>query len=113
MYYGREFCGRPLHYPYELHTTVQQIEHRTTRVRSPESNGMVERFNRTRKEECFSVAYRRRVYDSLDALPQDLDTLVAFSNTERAPDGYRTQGRTPRQTLLDHLAHPEVVPAVT
>lgn len=109
---GREFCGRPLHHPFELFMAVQQIEHRTTRIGSPESNGMVERFNRTLKEEFFSVAYRKRIYESIEALQADLDTFVTFYNAQRMHNGNRTQGRTPLQTLLDHLARPEVVLAV-
>lgn len=99
---GREFCGRPLHHPYELYCTVQQLEHRTTKVASPETNGMVERFNRTLKEEFFSLAYRRKFYDSVDALQTDLDNFVRFYNEQWAHQGYRTQGRTPLQTFLDH-----------
>lgn len=99
---GREFCGRPLHHPYELYCTVQQLAHRTTKIASPESNGMVERFNRTLKEEFFSLAYRRQFYDSVEALQVDLDEFVRFYNEQRAHHGYRTQGRTPLQTFLDH-----------
>jgi transposase InsO family protein len=99
---GREYCGRPLQHPYELYCTVQQLEHRTTRIGSPESNGMVERFNRTLKEEFFSLAYRRKFYESLEALQADLDEFLAFYNERRAHHGYRTRGRTPLQTILDH-----------
>jgi len=104
---GREYCGRPLHHPFELYCTVQQIEHRRTQIGSPESNGMVERFNRTLKEEFFSLAYRKRIYDSVEALQADLDAFVQFYNERRAHHGYRTQGRTPLQTFLDHQARPE------
>lgn len=99
---GREYCGRPLHHPYELYCTVQQLEHRTTKVASPETNGMVERFNRTLQEEFFSLAYRRTFYESVEALQSDLDAFVRFYNEQRAHQGYRTQGRTPFQTFLDH-----------
>jgi transposase InsO family protein len=105
--YGREYCGRPLQHPFELYCTVQQLEHRTTRVGSPESNGMVERFNRTLKEEFFSLAYRRKFYESLEALQTDLDAFLQFYNERRAHHGCRTQGRTPLQTFLDHQAPPE------
>ncbi len=54
---GHEYCGRPLHHPFELYCLVQQIQHRTTKVGSPETNGMVERFHRTLKDEWFSLAY--------------------------------------------------------
>lgn len=62
---GREFCGRPLAHPYELYLAVQQVEQRTTKVRSPQTNGFCERFHRTLKEEFFSVALRKKVYGSL------------------------------------------------
>jgi transposase InsO family protein len=101
---GREYCGRPRHHPFELYCAVQQVEHRTTRVGSPESNGMVERFNRTLKEEFFSVAYRKRLYESVEALQTDLDGVLSFYNERRAHHGYRTQGRTPLQTFTEHQA---------
>ncbi len=44
---GREFCGRPDQHPYELFLQLEEIEHRTTKVRRPQSNGIVERFHRT------------------------------------------------------------------
>ena len=40
---GREFCGRPDQHPYELFLQLEEIEHRTTRVKRPQSNGIVER----------------------------------------------------------------------
>lgn len=107
---GREYCGRPLHHPFELYCTVQQIQHRTTKVGSPETNGMAERFHRTLKDEFFSLAYRRKLYDSVEALQADLDAFLTFYNEGRAHHGYRTQGRTPAQTFTDHLARPEVAP---
>ena len=43
---GREFCGKDTH-PYELYLDLNDIEHRRTRVRRPQTNGFVERFNNT------------------------------------------------------------------
>jgi transposase InsO family protein len=34
---------------------MEDIKHRTTRIRSPRSNGFVERMNRTLLDECFRV----------------------------------------------------------
>jgi transposase InsO family protein len=98
---GREYCGRPLHHPFELFLTISQIAHRRTEVGSPETNGFCERFHRTVKEEFFSVAFRRTFYESLAQLQADLDGYVTFYNRERAHQGYRTQGRTPYQAFLD------------
>ncbi len=75
---GREYCGRTLHHPFELYCLLLQIQHRTTKVGSPETNGMAERFHRTLKHEFFSLAYRRKHYYSVDTLQADLDSFVAF-----------------------------------
>lgn len=45
---------------------------------------MVERFNRTLKEEFFSVAYRKRLYESIEALQTDLDSFLSFYTERRA-----------------------------
>lgn len=100
---GREYCGRPLHHPYELYLTVQQVEHRNTKVHSPKTNGFCERFNRTLKEEFFSVAYRKTLYESVQQLQDDLDRWLGFYNEQRSHQGYRTQGRTPAQAFADGL----------
>lgn len=107
---GREYCGRPLHHACELYCTGQQIQHRTTKVDSPETNGMAERFHRKRTHEFFSLAFRRKIYEAVEALQADLDAFLAFDNAEWAHHGYRTQGRTPLHTFTDHRACPEVTP---
>ena len=56
---GREYCGRPEIHPYELLMTIEEIEHRTTKVRSPRTNGFVERMNKTLLDECFRVEGRK------------------------------------------------------
>jgi hypothetical protein len=101
---GREYCGRPLHHPFELFLAISHIEHRRTQVGSPQTNGFCERFNRTVKEEFFSVAFRKTLYASIDQLQADLDTYLDFYNRKRAHRGYRTQGRTPYQAFLDGKA---------
>jgi len=100
---GREYCGLPLRHPYELFVAINQIAHRTTKVHSPETNGFCERFHRTVKEEFFSIAFRKKLYESLDQLQQDLDQYIEFYNRERSHQGYRTQGRTPYQAFVDAM----------
>lgn len=99
--YGREFCGRPLAHPYELYCAVQQVEHRTTKVRSPQTNGFCERFHRTLKEEFFAVALRKKFYGSVQELQAEMDEWLRFYNEARSHQGYRTQGRTPWQAFQD------------
>jgi len=100
---GREFCGRPLHHPYELFLAIHQIGHRNTKVHAPYTNGFCERFHRTVSDEFFKVTFRKRFYLSLAELQTDLDAWLDHYNTTRPHHGYRTQGRTPLQAFEDGL----------
>jgi transposase InsO family protein len=102
---GREFCGKEEQHPYELLLALEGIEHRTTRVRSPRTNGFVERMNRTLLDECFRVAGRTTWYLAPDEIQADLDRYLAFYNFERTHQGYRVNGRTPARALVEGLGH--------
>jgi transposase InsO family protein len=52
---GHEYCGRPDKHPYELFLQLEDIEHRTTKVGRPQSNGFIERFHRTLLEEHLRI----------------------------------------------------------
>jgi transposase InsO family protein len=86
---GREFCGKPESHPYELLLAVEGIKHRTTKVRSPRTNGFVERMNRTLLDECFRVQGRTKWYTAPDEIQRDLDSFMAFYNFRRTHQGYR------------------------
>lgn len=67
---GREFCGRHGRRRYELFLQLEEIEHRTTRVKRPQSNGIVERLHRMLLDEHFRVERRRtRLEDRPDNEP--------------------------------------------
>lgn len=100
---GREFCGKPESHPYELLLTIEDIEHRNTKVRSPRTNGFVERMNRTLLDECFRVKGRENFYLSIAEIQRDLDAFLAYYNLERSHQGYRLEGRTPAQALREAL----------
>jgi transposase InsO family protein len=100
---GREFCGRPESHPYELLTTMEGIEHRNTRVRSPRTNGFVERMNRTLLDECFRVAGRSTWYEDTAQIQADLDRFMEYYNRQRTHQGYRLQGRTPATAFCEAL----------
>jgi transposase InsO family protein len=100
---GREFCGKESH-PYELYLELNDIQHRTTKVRSPKTNGFVERFNRTVLDEFFRVAFRTKFYDSVEELQKDLDTWLVHYNSERPHQGYRNMGRRPLDTIKEYVA---------
>jgi transposase InsO family protein len=109
---GREFCGRAERHPYELLLTMEDIEHRTTRVRSPRTNGFVERMNRTLLDECFRVKGRTEWYLAPAEIQRDLDAYLEEYNLRRTHQGYRVQGRTPAQALRDALGIEELPPFV-
>ena len=91
---GREFCGTDTH-PFELYLALNDIEHRKTRVRRPQTNGFVERFHRTVLDEFFRVSMRDTVFDRLDDLQARLDAWLVHYNHERPHRGYRNMGRRP------------------
>ena len=95
---GREFCGTERH-PYELYLALNDIEHRKTKVRSPQTNGFVERFNGTVLEEFFRPVMHQKLFESVEALQTDLDTWLHHYNHERPHLGYRNQGRRPWETV--------------
>lgn len=95
---GKEFCGTPQH-PFEFYLALNDIEHRRTKVRSPQTNGFVERFIRTVKEEFFQLARLKKLYESMDELQADLNEWLVYYNTQRPHQGYRNHGRTPIETI--------------
>lgn len=109
---GREYCGRPDHHPFELFLQLEGIEHRTTRVRRPQSNGFVERLHRTLLDEHFRVAGRTTWYESVEQMQGDLDRYLHHYNHERPHQGRMMEGRTPIQAFLAGITEqpPETLP---
>jgi transposase InsO family protein len=99
---GREFCGGEGH-PYRIYLALNEIGHRTTKARRPQTNGFVERFNRTALDEFFREAFRRKLYESVEALQQDLDEWLGYYNRERPHQGYRNMARRPIQRIDEYL----------
>lgn len=103
---GRQFCGRPDRHPYELFLQLEGIEHRTTRVRRPQSNGFIERFHRTLLDEHLRVTGRTTWYESLTEIQKDLDEYLIFCNTKRANQGRGMNGKTPLKAFVSGLPKP-------
>jgi transposase InsO family protein/transposase-like protein len=103
---GREFCGRPDRHPYELFLQLEEIEHRTTKVRRPQSNGFVERLHRTLLDEHFRVMGRTKFYETVDEMQTDLDDYLVRYNTQRPHQGRGMKGRTPAKAFTDGLPKP-------
>ena len=111
---GTEYKGKPEHHEYELYLAIEGIEHSKTQVRHPQTNGICERLHRTMQEEFYAIAFRKKLYNSLAALQDDLDQWMDFYNNQRPHSGKYCFGKTPmetfnesltlaRQKMLDHL----------
>jgi len=98
---GTEYCGKPEQHDYQLYLAVNDIEHTKTKARSPQTNGICERFHRTILQEFYQVAFRKAVFENIDQLQKELDTWIEFYNSERTHQGKMCCGRTPLETLID------------
>jgi transposase InsO family protein len=98
---GTEYCGKLERHDYQLYLYLNDIEHTRTKVRHPQTNGIVERFHKTILTEFYQVTFRKKVYSTLDQLQADLDEWLVKYNTERTHQGKMCCGRTPFETMLD------------
>ena len=96
---GREYCGRPDKHPYELFLQLEEIEHRTTQVGRPQSNGFIERFHRTLLEEHLRIKGRTTWYETVAEMQKDLDGYLETYNTRRPHRGRGMKGRTPYEVF--------------
>ena len=108
---GTEYCGALEHHEYQLYLAIEDIDHSKTKARSPQTNGICERFHRTIQDEFYRVAFRKKIYRSLDELQADLDAWLRDYNTERTHSGKHCLGRTPLQTFDEskHLAREKML----
>ncbi|HEX9062816.1 MAG TPA: IS481 family transposase [Clostridia bacterium] len=98
---GTEFKGKPDYHEYELYLNIEGIEHTMTQVRNPQSNGICERLHRTMQEEFYAVAFRKKLYTSLQQLQENLDQWMQYYNEERPHSGRYCYGKTPMETFID------------
>ena len=100
---GTAYCGNPERHAYELYLAVEDIDHTRTKTKSPQTNGICERFHKTLLDEFYRVAFRKKLYHSIDELQADLDAWIADYNTNRPHQGRWCFGKTPMHTFLDSL----------
>ena len=98
---GTEYCGKVESHDYELFLGVNDIEHTKTKAAHPQTNGICERFHKTILTEFYQVAFRKKIYNTLDELQNDLDDWLCYYNNQRTHQGKMCCGRTPMETLLD------------
>ena len=100
---GTEYCGKREDHEYQLYLSIEDIDHTKTKDRSPQTNGICERFNKTVLQEFYQVTFRKKVYNSIEQLQQDLDKWIEYYNQDRTHSGKYCFGKTPMQTFLDSV----------
>jgi len=103
---GKEFTihHSSKNHKFERLLSALSIKHRFTKVRHPWTNGACERLNRTLLEEFYQIAFRSKIYDSVDELNRDLLLFIEFYNCQRTHHGKRTKGNVPAWLFLINQA---------
>lgn len=98
---GTEYCGKVEQHEYQLYLAVNDVDHTRTKAQSPQTNGICERFHKTILNEFYQVAFRKKIYSTLEELQADLDAWISSYNHERTHQGKMCCGRTPMATFED------------
>jgi len=98
---GTEYCGRIEEHAYQLYLAVENIDHSKTKARSPQTNGICERFHKTMKNEFYDIAFRKKIYHSVEELQRDANLWLQQYNESRSHSGKYCYGKTPMQTFLE------------
>lgn len=98
---GTEYCGRIEEHAYQLFLGIEDIDHSRTKARSPQTNGICERFHKTMKHEFYDIAFRKKVYRSVEELQADVNEWLKNYNELRPHSGPRCYGKTPMKTFTD------------
>lgn len=108
---GTEYCGSVQQHEYQLYLAIEDIDHSRTKAHHPQTNGICERFHKTMLDEFYSVAFRKKVYTTIEQLQADVDEWLRYYNEERPHSGRYCYGKTPMQTFREakHLAHEKML----
>ena len=98
---GTEYCGKVEQHEFQLYLAVNDIDHTRTKAQSPQTNGICERFHKTILNEFYQVAFRKKIYATMEELQSDLDVWIDSHNHERTHQGKMCCGRTPMATFED------------
>jgi transposase InsO family protein len=76
-----------------------EVQQRFIRAGRPQTNGCIERVNRTILEECWRPTFARSLVARYTALRRDLRAYLRYYNFERAHTGRRSSGAPPAQLV--------------
>lgn len=97
---GTEYCGKLENHPYQLYLNLEDIEHTKTKAKSPQTNGICERFHRTIQDEFYAIIFRKKIFTNVEDLQKDLDEWIVWYNQERTHTGRNCDGKTPMDTFI-------------
>jgi transposase InsO family protein len=103
---GTEYCGKIENHAFQLYLAVEDVDHTKTKAKSPQTNGICERFHQTVLNEFYRVAFRKKIYKTVEELQIDLDEWMTYYNNERTHSGKYCYGKTPMETFAasKHIA---------
>jgi len=109
---GTEYCGKVENHNYQLYLAMEDIDHSKTKANHPQTNGICERFHKTMKHEFYDIAFRKKIYHTVEELQLDVDHWMAKYNEQRPHSGKHCYGKTPMQTFREskHLALEKRIP---
>ncbi len=83
---------------------MEDIDHSKIKAKSPQTNGICERFNRTTvQNEFYAIAFKKRIYAIIEQLQTDLDAWMNSYNTERTHSVKYCFGKTSMQTFIERI----------
>ena len=70
-----------------------------------------ERFHKTILQEFYQIAFRKKIYQTIEELQTDLDQWINRYNEQRPHSGRYCYGKTPNDTFRDsiHLAEQKML----
>lgn len=88
-----------------MYCQKEKLKHLFTYPKSPKINGVIERFNRTIKEDCLEVYYDE--LDDIQKINSRLSKYLNFYHNERV---HKTLGnRTPAEVVGHYIESPKGV----
>ncbi len=75
---GTEYCGNPERHEYELYLAVEDVDHTRTKTKSP---------HKTLLDEFYRIAFRKKIYRTIEELQADLDLWIDDYNRNRPHQG--------------------------
>jgi transposase InsO family protein len=85
----------------DFERAVAQVgaRHEFIRAGRPQTNGCVERVQKTILDECWKPAFARFLIPKYTGLRLDLERYLRYYNADRAHTGRWNKGRTPEEVL--------------